>query len=135
MIVSPQVDLQTLIIETMRANQDIQGFNSGAYDNVPADAPFPYVSIRAAETLDKNSVCIRAATHVVTLGVYSDTAASAECKNLAWAVERCFNLIPLKLNVHKLVSIKASVGRVVPSPDSKQTQGTVTITAIVEETQ
>lgn len=132
----PQVELQKLIYDTLRASQPITAIVGGVYDRVPPD-PFKdltaYISFGPTDVVDDGADCITSGLHSFQLDVWSRAVGQLEAKQLVDLIHKALHEQELVLTDNALAEIRVDFRRVFTDPDGLTTHGVVSVTASIEE--
>lgn len=138
------LELQGMIVSTLRANTAVMALVSGVYDQPPSDAsgaPLDtvwgaangYISLGPEDILTDDADCVTGATHTVQIDVWSRKVGRVHCKQICAAVKAVLHDQDLQLSDNALVQMTLEVFHVLRDPDGLTTHGAMQFTAIVEE--
>lgn len=102
------------------------------YDDPPADAVFPYVTLGRIETRAADASGAAALDHVVTLHVWSRHGGRAEALSAIAAIRGALHNAALDLDGHRLTLLLVSFTDVFRSGDGRTTHGVVRLRAVTE---
>ena len=134
---NPSLELQDLLLTTLKADLGVMALIDGIYDNVPTTAfgtKKAYISFGPHDVIDNGSDCIESGEHTFQLDCWSRTVGQVACKNIVDAVKVALHERDLTLTNNALVEIRVTMRRVFRDPDGQTSHGVVMVSAIVEET-
>lgn len=126
------------VIAALRADANVAAFTSTRiYDNSPqGTAVSPYITMGPTSEMRTNVTCISSREINVQIDVWSWGAdganSSAQCRQLAGAVEDAIHDKPLVLDTNRLVSIEHHSTQVMMDPDGTTHHAVVQFVAYVE---
>ncbi|PKA40451.1 DUF3168 domain-containing protein [Rhizobium sullae] len=133
---SPSIELQKLLYDTLRANTGIMALVGGVYDRVPTD-PYKlktaYISFGPSDVVDDSADCVISGTHAFQLDVWSKAVGQVEAKTIVDLSYRALHEQELVLTANALAEIRVDFRRVFTDSDGLTTHGVVSVTASVEE--
>jgi hypothetical protein len=129
----------TALLKAMRAalmeHADVQaalGDPARVYDDPPAEAIFPYVTLGRMESRPADSSDRDASEHVVTLHAWSRYGGRAEALDVIAALRAALHNTPLDIDGRRLILMLASFSDVFRSGDGRTTHGVLRLRAITE---
>lgn len=102
------------------------------YDEPPADAVFPYLTLGRVESRPADAASREALEHVITLHAWSRHGGRAETLDIIAALRGALHNAPLAPDGHKLVLLLATFTDVFRSGDGRTTHGVLRLRAITE---
>ena len=102
------------------------------YDDPPADAVFPYVTLACVENRPAESSGTAATEHIVTLHAWSRYGGRAEALDMIGALRQALHDSPLIITGRKLVFLFAQFSDVFRSGDGQTTLGLLRLRALTE---
>jgi Protein of unknown function (DUF3168) len=102
------------------------------YDDPPAEATFPYVTLGRIETRPADVANAEALEHVVTLHAWSRYGGRAEALDVIAAMRAALHNAALAVEGHRLVLLLATFSDVFRSGDGRTTHGVLRLRAITE---
>ena len=130
---------ETALLKAMRealieqhAVQVVLGDPARVYDDPPADAIFPYVTIGRMESRPADASGGEASEHVVTLHAWSRYGGRAEALEVIAALRTALHNAPLAIEGLRLVLLLATFADVFRSGDGRTTHGVLRLRAITE---
>lgn len=103
------------------------------YDDVPAGAAMPYVSLGPDQVVSDNVECIDGYEITIQIDAWSVTKGLPEVKKVAEAVRQALNAYDLPLADNALVSIEHRQTRNLRDPDGVTNHAVIEFVAIVEQ--
>lgn len=86
---SPALELQGLIVARLKSDATVAALIGGrVYDTVPADAPFPYVSMGPRDETSDNAECVAGFAISLQIDVWSRAVGFPEVQRISDAVRR-----------------------------------------------
>lgn len=132
----PALELQGLIVNTLKTNANVMALVDGVYDTVP-DEPWgvrqAYISLGACDMVPDDADCIAGETHTIQLDVWSRKVGQVECKKICAAVKAALHLQDLALAENALVEIRLALQVVTRDPDGLTMHGAMQFSAMVED--
>lgn len=134
---NPELELQGAIVARLKADAAVTAIVAGRiYDSVPANAPFPYVSIGPVDTVDDTVDCIAGLDVAQQIDCWSryPNGGSVEVKKLADAVRVALHGreadMPLASNA--LAFFEHRTSRITRDPDGLTSHGIIGFEAAIE---
>lgn len=131
---SPSLELQTLIRETLIANPEVQQLiGDRIYDGQPIADDFPYVTFGPSDVDPTYLEGVDACTEAVQLDIWDrSNGRLGPCKEIMNAIRAALHLADLSLSVNALVRIEIVGQRVFRDSDGLTAHGVVTVSADLE---
>ena len=130
------LELQGLIVTTLKASDDVMALVDGVYDRPPA-SPFgtkqAYISMGPSDLQPDDADCIDGETHTIQIDVWSRTPGQVACKRICGAVKAALHDQDLELTENALVQMTLTFQQVFGDPDGLTTHGAMQFTAMAEE--
>lgn len=123
------------LVAAARADADVKaalGDPARLYDEPPASAPFPYVTLGRLETRPLDTSEAPALEHVVTLHAWSRYGGRAEALDIIGALRAALHDRALTIAGRKLVLLLAGFADVFRAGDGFTTHGVLRLRAITE---
>lgn len=134
MTTSPAFELQVAIVTKLKAAAGVQNLiGARIYDNVPADAVFPYVSFGPADELPDDIGCRKTFEISLQIDCWSQKPGFPEVKQISEAVRFALDDEAIALSVNALVLFQYRGTRWLRDPDGKTSHAAMTFEAIVEQ--
>ena len=135
---SASLDLQDLILNTLKNDNALTALINGVWDRVPTtafDAPkSSYISFGPHDYVEDDEGCITSAEHTFQLDVWSRLVGFPACKQICDRVKKLLHEASLDMQTENaLVEIRVPSVRIVRDPDGLTSHGVITVTALVEE--
>jgi hypothetical protein len=102
------------------------------YDDPPADAVFPYITLGRVESRAADAASREAIEHAITLHAWSRHGGRAETLDIIAALRGALHNAALDVTGHRLVLLLASFADVFRSGDGRTTHGVLRLRAITE---
>lgn len=105
---SPAFALQEAMRQALLARPQVTGLLGGGYvfDELPRGAPPSFIEFTACETRDWSTLDQQAHEHFVSLSVRSNARSRKLAQELCSEVELALDNAPLRLEGHRLVSLR-----------------------------
>ena len=134
MTTSPALALQTGLRAALLADADLVTALGGqqVFDDVPREAPFPYITIGEIETRDWSTQTSRGNEHTVTVHVWSRYRGRKQVQELIGEVDRILDGTDPPLTGHRLVNLSTVFWTALREPDGEVYRGTVRLRAVTE---
>ena len=134
MTTSPALALQTGLRAALLADAALVTALGGAqvFDDVPREAPFPYITIGEIETRDWSTQTSRGNEHTVTVHVWSRYRGRKQVQELIAEVDRILDGTDPPLADHRLVNLSTVFWTALREPDGEVYRGTVRLRAVTE---
>ena len=134
MTTSPALALQTGLRAALLADATLVTALGGAqdFDDVPREAPFPYITIGEIETRDWSTQTSRGNEHTVTVHVWSRYRGRKQVQDLIAEVDRILDGTDPPLAGHRLVNLSTVFWTALREPDGEVYRGTVRLRAVTE---
>lgn len=130
---APDLELQGVIIAALKADPAVAALiGPRAYDTIPDQPTFPYVSYGPGDSVEDDADCI--ATDIVTiqLDAWSRTVGYPEVRRVADAVRRALHDKDFTLATNALVFLQHRITRVMRDPDGLTNHAAISLEAYVE---
>lgn len=125
--------LLAAIRQALLADVAFQGLLSDrVYDEPPADAVFPYVTLGRVESRPADAAARQALEHAITLHAWSRYGGRAEALDIIGAMRAVLHNAPLAPEGQTLVLLRAIFADVFRSGDGVTTHGVLRLRAITE---
>lgn len=128
--------LQVSIYEALVANAPLSALMGGprVFDDVPRDAPFPYVTFGQSTVRDcsTGNDDDDGDEHLVTLHVWSRAGGRKETHEIMGALETALDGQALTLTGHRLVNLRHELSEARRDADGETTHGIVRYRAVTE---
>lgn len=135
---APALELQGLIIATLRGDAAVSALVDGIYDRPPADrwagAHKAYISLGPSDVLIDDADCVNGETVTAQVDVWSQQPGQVECKRICAAVKAALHDRDLVLTDNALVQMTLDLTRIMADPDGITTHGAMQFTAMIEAT-
>lgn len=130
----PEWALQTGVYQRLSADADLVARLGGTaiYDDVPQDAPFPYVTLGEITSRERGSASGEGREHTLTLHVWSRTKGRKEVQEIAALVTAALHDANLALQDHTLVNLRFTLSDARRDPDGETYHGVVQFRAVSE---
>lgn len=103
---SAGLQLQRALLQVLKADTVLNEWvNRRAFDHVPQQAEFPYITFGTARTYDWSTSTERGGEHLLTLHVWTHRAGRKIVLDIMDRIEQLLLSAPLPLEGHKLVSL------------------------------
>jgi hypothetical protein len=136
MAISPDLELQGLIVSTLEADAAVTALVSDRiYDRVEnfnTDVVFPYVNFATSVETSNDADCIKGSDIFIQIDVWSREAGFVECKKIASAVRDALHDRDLQLTENALALLRCDRIRVFRDADGLTSHGVVELQALVE---
>ena len=133
MTTAPDLELQGLIVQTLKADADVNALVQGRiFDRVPEKELFPYVSYAGDYEIEADADCIYGSDLFVQLDAWSRQVGFPEVKRICHAVRDALHDKELSLAENAMVLIQCQQIRIVRDPDGLTNHGIVEVNAFVE---
>ncbi|MBB4272788.1 DUF3168 domain-containing protein [Rhizobium mongolense] len=133
---SPSIELQKLLYDTLKADVAVMAIAAGVYDRVPP-SPYgtknAYISFGPSDVVDDSADCSISGTHTFQIDVWSRAVGQVEAKTLVDLIYRALHEQELVLAENALAEIRVDFRRVFTDSDGLTTHGVVSVTASIEE--
>lgn len=127
------LELQAAIVGRLKAASGVVSLVSvRVYDEVPDDAPFPYISIGPTNEVNGDADCIVGSEVSIQIDGWSRDPGSVEARRIAHAVRVALTGQEFNLPTNALSTFEYSNTRVFRDSDGLTTHAVVTFTAFVE---
>lgn len=130
------LELQGLIVSTLKADANVMALVDGIYDQPPANpwngARQAYISFGPSDMTTDDADCADGETHTVQLDVWSRTVGAVACKRICGAVKAALHDADLQLSENALVQMLLEFQQIARDPDGLTTHGAMQFTAMVE---
>lgn len=133
MIEAPLNVLVGAIIPLLKADATLQGLiGQRAYDAIPTNAAFPYVSLGAAWEAQDDGDCYASVEIGFRLDVWSRTVGFAEARRIAHRVRSILHDVEIDLSEGALAMIEHRRTDTMRDPDGLTSHCAVEFTAVIE---
>lgn len=134
MSTSPALALQTGLRAALLADAGLVSALGGGqvFDDVPREAPFPYITIGDIDTRDWSTQSSRGHEHTVTLHLWSRYRGRKQVQDLIAEVDRILDGAAPPLNGHRLVNLSTVFWTAQREPDGEVYRGTMRLRAVTE---
>ena len=102
------------------------------YDDVPQEAPFPYVTFGQTTARDWSTGTEEGEEHVLTLHVWSDGAGRRQANAILSEVRRVLKSTPLTLSGHRLINLRLEFAEARREADGETYHGLARYRAVTE---
>lgn len=146
MTISPSLEIQGLIVATLKADAAVSSLVNGVFDVPPQDAntglptdaawgaKLAYISLGPTDINTDDADCILGEEHNVQIDVWSRTVGSVGCKKICDAVKRALHeRDDLALADNALVEIQLTQYQIMRDPDGETAHGAMQFTVTIEE--
>ena len=135
---SASLDLQDIILTTLKADATLMALINNVWDKVPTtafDAPKEsYISFGPHDYVEDDDECIISGEHTFQLDVWSRKVGFPVCKQICDRVKFLLHEADLTIpTTNALVEIRVPSIRYMRDPDGLTSHGVVTVTALIEE--
>lgn len=126
-------ELQTVIVHTLKADADVAGIVEGrVYDDVPADAEFPYISLGPMISGTTLADCFEIDDISVQIDAWSRDTGSTEMRELADAARRALTKADFELGNNGLITFNHERTRELRDPDGLTSHAVIEFETSVE---
>jgi hypothetical protein len=126
MTISPEYEIQTFIVSTLKADAAVMALAGGVYD-VPPTEPYKgktaYISLGATDSVTDDADCISGISHTIQIDIWSKAVGMPECKKLMTAVRRCLHQTEAELAENGLCEVNLVFSRTLREPDGLTNHG------------
>lgn len=130
---APDLELQGVIIAALKADAAVAALiGLRAYDTIPDEPVFPYVSYGPGDTVDDDADCIDTAIVTIQLDAWSRSVGYPEVRRIADAVRRALHDKDFPLATNALVFLAHRQTRVMRDPDGLTNHAAISLEAYVE---
>lgn len=136
MTISPELEIQALIVSRLKADTAIMALVHGIYDVPPPDpwgAKKAYISLGATDTTTDDADCIVGLTHTVQVDVWSRSVGMPVCKAIMAAVKRNLHQTTAQLSENGLNQVNMVFARTLRDPDGLTNHGVLQFEFRVED--
>ncbi|EAQ34481.1 gene transfer agent-like protein [Nitrobacter sp. Nb-311A] len=131
---SPSLELQGVIVARLKADMALSTLIGGrVYDNVPEDAPFPYVNFARVDILQDDATCVTGYEINFGVDVWSRGVGFVEAEKIAHAVAKSMHNWDATLATYTVITLQHRQTRVFRDADGLTSHGVVEFVAIVTE--
>lgn len=131
---SPTLELQSKVVTRMKAYAPLSALiGSRVYDNVPANAVFPYVSIGPEQILQDDADCIESFEISFQIDAWSQAVGFPEVKRVAEEVRVSLHEYELPLIDNALITLTHRQTRIFRDPDGLTNHAALEFIALVEQ--
>lgn len=128
------LELQGAIIARLKAYAPLTAIvGQRIYDNVPANAMTPYVSLGPEQVVSDDADCITGFEVTNQIDAWSEAVGLPEVKKIAEAVRAALHRYDLPLSDNALVSIEHRQTRFLRDPSSATNHAAIDFTSFVEQ--
>ena len=137
MSTSPALALQTGLRAALLADAGLVSALGGGqvFDDVPREAPFPYITIGDIDSRDWSTQTSRGHEHTVTLHLWSRYRGRKQVQDLIAEVDRVLDGASPPLTGHRLVNLSTVFWTAQREPDGEVYRGTMRLRAVTEPTE
>lgn len=114
--------------------QALIGDPARVYDDVPADAAFPFVTFGDAAANDWSAAGTLGSEHLITLHVWSRYEGHKEAQQILEALEALLHDASLSPTGHALINLRFVSSGIIRDPDGATTHGFIRFRAVTEQT-
>jgi hypothetical protein len=134
MTTNPALALQTGLRTALLADAVLVTALGGeqVFDDVPRDAPFPYITLGDIDTRDWSTQTSRGHEHTVTLHLWSRYRGRKQVQDLIAEVDRILDGADPPLSGYRLVNLSTVFWTAQREPDGEVYRGTVRLRAVTE---
>jgi hypothetical protein len=133
MAISPDLELQGVVVDVLRNDPElVQLVDRRAYDRVPENVVFPYISCGPTFDVEDDADCIFGSDISFQLDVWSRAVGFPEAKRICNAVRNAVHERDIQLTENALVMIQCRGIRVLRDPDGLTSHGVVDLNAFIE---
>jgi len=134
MTTSPALALQTGLRAALLADAGLVSALGGGqvFDDVPREAPFPYITIGDIDSRDWSTQTSRGHEHTVTLHLWSRYRGRKQVQDLIAEVDRILDGAAPPLTGHRLVNLSTVFWTAQREPDGEVYRGTMRLRAVTE---
>ena len=126
-------ELQTVIVQTLKADADVKAIVEGrVYDDVPADAEFPYLSLGPMISGTTLADCFEIDDISIQIDAWSRDTGSTEMRELADAARRALTKSDLELENNGLITFFHERTRELRDPDGLTSHAVIEFEASVQ---
>ncbi len=130
---SPSLELQGAVVAALKGNATLAALiGDRVFDNVPTDAPYPYVSLGASWETPDDAECIDGMDVGFRIDVWSRAIGFAEARRIGDVVRRALHNADLSLSENALVMIQHERTDVMRDPDGLTSHVAIEFSAVVE---
>lgn len=133
---SPSLEVQILIVQTLKANATVMALINGVYDSIPADpwgSKLGYVSLGPEDNNVDDADCISGWEMFHQIDVWSRKPGRVHAKQICAAVKAALHQADLSLTDNALVVIELVFERILKDPDGLTTHGVLQFRIAAEE--
>ena len=127
--------LRTAVFAAIAGDTSIQaliGNPARIYDDVSADAAFPFVTLGDGDTRAWSTKDETGTEHTITLNVWSRYEGHKECQQILEALQTALHDAALSLTGHRLVNLRFTSSGIIRDPDGATTHGVMRFRAVTE---
>lgn len=134
MTTSPALALQTGLRAALLADTSLVTALGGeqVFDDVPREAPFPYITIGDIETRDWSTQTSRGHEHTVTVHLWSRYRGRKQVQDLIAEVDRILDGASPPLTGYRVVNLSTVFWTAQREPDGEVYRGTMRLRAVTE---
>jgi hypothetical protein len=134
---SPALELQGLIITTLKASPAVMALVDGIYDQ-PPDNPWgglrqAYISLGPSDVQIDDADCVAGETHNTQIDVWSRAVGMPQCKQIADAIKRALHKQDFTLPTNGFVEMLLTMAHYLRDPDGITSHAALHFTAMIEE--
>lgn len=137
---SASLDLQDLILVTLKADTTLMAMINGVWDSVPAAAisfaapKLAYISFGPHDYVEDDADCLIAGVHTFQLDAWSRTVGFPMCKQICDRVKAVLHEADLAIpTTNALAFIRVPSVRFMRDADGTTSHGIIAVTAAIEE--
>lgn len=135
---SAALDLQDLLLVTLKADVTLMAMINGVWDSVPttafAEPKEAYVSFGPHDYVEDDDECIVGSEHTFQLDVWSRKTGFPVCKQIGDRIKTVLHNANLVIpSANALASIRVPSVRYIRDPDGLTSHGILLVRALIEE--
>lgn len=131
---SPSLELQGAIVARLKADTALAALiGARVYDDVPDNAPFPYVNFARDDVLQDDATCVTGYEVNFGVDVWSRGVGFVEAKKIAHAVAKSMHNWDAPLPTHTVITLQHRQTRVFRDADGLTSHGVVEFVALITE--
>lgn len=137
MTAAPALEVQDLLINTLKNTPAVMLLVAGVYDTVPASpwgtsATNGYISLGPCDMVPDDADCIAGETHTCQLDVWSRKVGQVACKQICAAVKAALHLQTLTMPDNALCEVRLELQQIMRDPDGITLHSAMHFTVTVE---
>lgn len=133
---SPSLEVQSLIVATLKVDAAVMTLVNGVYDSVPSDpwgTKLGYISLGPEDNNVDDADCINGWEMFHQIDVWSRKPGRVHAKQICAAVKAALHHADVTLTDNALVSIECVFERILKDPDQQTTHGVLQFRIAAEE--